>query len=83
MILLQIILCIGSPAEKAGLWIVVSIVSINRKPVDRLTADGILRFKNGELFFSAENDAGISLEIMAEGKKTRFRLASDELFNGR
>ena len=70
----------GSPAEKAGLRIDTPILSINRKPVDRLTDDEVRRFKNGELIFAAETDSEIVLELLMEGKKIPLRFESYELF---
>jgi hypothetical protein len=70
----------GSPAEKAGLRIDTPILSINGKPVDRLTDDEVRRFKNGDLAFSAVEDRDISLELLIEGKKVSMSFASYELF---
>jgi hypothetical protein len=70
----------GSPAEKAGLWIDAPILSINGKPVDRLTDDEVRRFKNGDLAFSAEEDSEIVLELLMEGKRVPLKFESYELF---
>ncbi|MDH4272141.1 MAG: aspartyl protease family protein [Candidatus Aminicenantes bacterium] len=70
----------GSPAEKAGLRIDTPILSINGKPVDRLTGDEVRRFKNGDLAFSTAEDKEITLELLIEGKKVSMSFASYELF---
>lgn len=70
----------GSPAEKSGLGIDTPILSINGKPVDRLTEDEVRRFKNGDLIFSAAEDREISLKLLIEGKRVPFKFSSYELF---
>jgi hypothetical protein len=70
----------GSPAEKAGLRIDTPILSVNGKPVDRLTDDEVRRFQNGDLAFSAETDGEIVLELLMEGKRIPLRFESYELF---
>ena len=73
----------GSPAEKAGLRIDAPILSINGKPVDRLTADEVRRFRRGDLTFSSAEDSEISLELLVEGKKVPYKFASYGLFSDR
>ncbi|MDH4271599.1 MAG: aspartyl protease family protein [Candidatus Aminicenantes bacterium] len=70
----------GSSAEKAGLRIDTTILSINGKPVDRLTEDEVRRFKNGDLIFSAAEDREIALVFLIEGKRVPFKFTSYELF---
>ena len=70
----------GSPAEKAGLRIDTPILSINGRPVDRLTGDEVRLFKNGGLVFSAVEDGEIALELLVEGRRVLLRFASYELF---
>ena len=70
----------GSPAEKAGLRIDTPILSINGKPVDRLTGDEVRRFKNGDLVFSAAEDREIALVLFIDGKRVPLTFASYELF---
>jgi len=70
----------GSAAEKSGLRIGTPILSIDGKPVDRLTGEEVRRFKNRELVFSTESDAEIALEVLTEGKKVTLRFASYNLF---
>ena len=60
----------GSQAEKAGLQIDTSILSINRKAVHKLSEEEIRRFKNGVLIFSSEEDQEIAIEILVDGKKS-------------
>jgi hypothetical protein len=70
----------GSPAEKAGLRIDTPILSINGRPVDRLTGDEVRQFKNGGLVFSAVEDGEIALVLLVEGRRVLLRFASYELF---
>lgn len=70
----------ASPAEKAGLRVDIPILSINGKPVDRLTGDEVRRFRNGELTFSRTEDREIVLELLLEGKRVSLRFAAYELF---
>jgi hypothetical protein len=70
----------GSKAEALGLEIGDKILSINGFDVSRLTNCEINDYKSGKLSFSSDNDKQITILLVNQGVKKKFKFNSYKLF---